>query len=78
MVIGRVAGNVSASERIEIQTSGIVEGDVRAPRLIVQEGAVVNGSISMEAKVGTPRPEQPKVAVTPPKPEPGRPTPPPA
>jgi len=49
VVIGRVAGNVSAGERLEVQASGIVDGDVRAPRLSVQEGAVLNGSISMSA-----------------------------
>jgi cytoskeletal protein CcmA (bactofilin family) len=42
-----VSGNVSGSERVEIQASGIVEGDVRAPRLVVQEGAQLNGSIQM-------------------------------
>ena len=47
VVVGRVSGNVSATERIEIQATGIVEGDVSAPRLIVAEGAVVNGSVSM-------------------------------
>jgi len=47
LVLGRVAGNVEASERVEIQASGIVEGDVRAPRLLVEEGAVVNGTIEM-------------------------------
>lgn len=47
LVIGRVSGNVSGSERVEIQASGIVEGDVRAPRLVVQEGAQLNGSIQM-------------------------------
>jgi cytoskeletal protein CcmA (bactofilin family) len=47
VVIGRVAGNVKGSERIEIQATGIVEGDVAAPRLVVAEGAVVNGSIQM-------------------------------
>ena len=49
VVIGRVAGNVSAGERVEVQASGIVDGDVRAPRLAVQEGAVLNGSIQMSA-----------------------------
>ena len=48
-VICRVAGNVSAGERLEVQASGIVDGDVRAPRLSVQEGAVLNGSIQMSA-----------------------------
>lgn len=50
LVTGRVAGNVSAVERVEIQATGIVDGDVRAPRLIVQEGAIVNGSIHMGDK----------------------------
>jgi cytoskeletal protein CcmA (bactofilin family) len=52
VVIGRVAGNVRGTERVEIQATGIVEGDVIAPRLIVAEGAVVNGSIQMSAKPG--------------------------
>ncbi|MEN8181368.1 MAG: polymer-forming cytoskeletal protein [Myxococcota bacterium] len=47
VVIGKVSGNVSATEKIEVQASGSVDGDVRAPRLIVQEGAVVNGSVEM-------------------------------
>lgn len=50
IVIGKVTGNVIATERIEIQATGLVNGDVSAPRLIVQEGAVVNGSIEMGAK----------------------------
>lgn len=56
LVIGRVAGNVSASERVEIQASGIVEGDVRGPRLVVQEGAQLNGSIQMTEKPGAGKP----------------------
>ena len=52
VVIGRVAGNVKGSERIEIQATGIVEGDVAAPRLVVAEGAVVNGSIQMGKQTG--------------------------
>ena len=49
IVIGRVKGNLTATERIEIQATGIVEGDVKAPRLNVQEGAVLNGGIDMSA-----------------------------
>ena len=49
LVIGRVTGNLVASERIEIQATGIVEGDVQAPRLLIQEGAVVNGRIDMSS-----------------------------
>ena len=50
-VIGRVSGDVSATDRVEVEASGVVEGDIRAPRLLVQEGAVINGRIEMtEAK----------------------------
>jgi cytoskeletal protein CcmA (bactofilin family) len=49
-VIGRVTGNVTAVDRIEIQDSGQVDGDVRAPKLVVHEGAVVNGKIEMTGK----------------------------
>ena len=50
VVVGKVTGNVSATERIEIQATGLVNGDVSAPRLVVAEGAVVNGSIEMGTK----------------------------
>ncbi len=47
IVIGQVKGNLVAAERIEIQATGVVAGDVKAPRLNVQEGAVLNGTIDM-------------------------------
>jgi cytoskeletal protein CcmA (bactofilin family) len=50
VVIGKVTGNIQATDRIEIQSTGVVNGDVSAPRLVVQEGAVLNGSIEMGAK----------------------------
>jgi len=52
VVIGRVAGNVNGSERVEIQATGVVEGDVLAPRLVVAEGAIVNGAIKMGGREG--------------------------
>ncbi|MCZ6784071.1 MAG: polymer-forming cytoskeletal protein [Proteobacteria bacterium] len=47
VVVGHIIGNVTATERVEIQASGVVEGDIRAPRLLIQEGAVVNGAVEM-------------------------------
>jgi len=49
IVIGQVIGDLTATERIEVQATGVVEGDLRAPRLNVQEGAVLNGSIDMSS-----------------------------
>ena len=47
VVIGHVTGNIGATERVEVQATGIVDGDVKSPRLIVQEGAVLNGAVEM-------------------------------
>ncbi len=55
LVIGEICGNVTATERVEIQANGIVQGDVRAPRLLILEGAVVNGSIEMTRADGPTR-----------------------
>ena len=50
VVVGRVDGNVFGLERVEIQATGRVEGDVTAPKLIVAEGAQLNGAIQMTQK----------------------------
>jgi len=52
VVVGRVSGNIHGTERVEIQGTGIVEGDVSAPRMVVAEGAVLNGAIKMSKKAG--------------------------
>jgi cytoskeletal protein CcmA (bactofilin family) len=65
VVIGRVSGNVRGTERVEIQATGVVEGDVIAPRLVVAEGAVVNGSIQMTAKTGSAAAHAPAASATP-------------
>jgi cytoskeletal protein CcmA (bactofilin family) len=59
VVVGRVSGNVNGTERVEIQGTGVVEGDVSAPRLVVAEGAVLNGAIKMTKKAGAAAPATP-------------------
>jgi cytoskeletal protein CcmA (bactofilin family) len=50
VIVGHVIGNVIGLERVEIQATGKVEGDVTAPKLIVAEGAHLNGAIQMTQK----------------------------
>jgi cytoskeletal protein CcmA (bactofilin family) len=50
VVVGHVIGNVTGLERVEIQATGKVDGDVTAPKLIVAEGAQVNGAIQMNSQ----------------------------
>jgi cytoskeletal protein CcmA (bactofilin family) len=47
VVVGHVTGNLSAADRIQVEATGIVDGDVKAPRLVIQEGAMLNGSVEM-------------------------------
>jgi cytoskeletal protein CcmA (bactofilin family) len=45
LISGTVIGNVTATERIDLQPSGSVEGDVSAPRLVMADGAVIKGRV---------------------------------
>jgi len=65
VVVGHVTGNILATDRIEVQATGIVDGDVKAPRLVVTEGAVLNGSVEMGGKKPSAQqtPPAPKAAV---------------
>src|SRR6202795_1284781 len=44
---GEVRGSIRAEERIEIQSTSVVHGDVVAKRLLVQEGGEINGVVRM-------------------------------
>ena len=64
VVVGKVTGNIHGSERIEIQATGVVDGDVSAPRLVVAEGAVLNGAIEMGGKSASSIPAPPQQAIS--------------
>jgi cytoskeletal protein CcmA (bactofilin family) len=46
-VSGRIVGNVTAVEKVEILPSGFVEGNIRAPKIVIAEGAQFKGSVDM-------------------------------
>src|SRR6476620_2900605 len=47
VVEGEVQGNLSANDRIELKQSARYEGDLRATKLVVDEGAVFSGHVSV-------------------------------
>ena len=47
LIAGTVVGDVTATERIQVQATGSVQGDVHAPRFSVLDGAVVNGKVDV-------------------------------
>ena len=47
VIHGRIKGPVIASESVEVGPTGHVIGDIKAPRILVQEGAVIEGRCEM-------------------------------
>jgi cytoskeletal protein CcmA (bactofilin family) len=45
---GSIDGNTSASNRVEITSDARIVGDIRAPRVVMAEGAKLRGSVQME------------------------------
>ena len=53
-VEGKVTGDVSADDRVELVASATVDGNIKAPKIIVAEGAKFRGSVDM----GSARPRE--------------------
>lgn len=47
IVMGEVAGDITATERVEIRDRGSVEGTIVAPRLVLFDGGCVRGKVQM-------------------------------
>ena len=45
LISGTVIGNVTATQRLELQATGSVEGNISSPRLVMVEGAHVKGMV---------------------------------
>ena len=43
LIGGKVEGDITATERVQIQSTGTLLGDVVAPRLIIQDGGMLRG-----------------------------------
>jgi cytoskeletal protein CcmA (bactofilin family) len=50
VVLGKVNGNVTASEKVDIRDNGSIEGNIVAPRVAIAEGAHFRGSVDMQRK----------------------------
>jgi cytoskeletal protein CcmA (bactofilin family) len=64
MVLGTVAGTMTATDRIKIGETASIEGNVTAPRLAIIEGATLKGRLSTAAaEVDAQRPRAQLAAV---------------
>lgn len=54
IVGGAVTGNIFAAQRTELQSTGIVAGDIRSAAILVHEGGVVQGRLYIHPISATP------------------------
>jgi cytoskeletal protein CcmA (bactofilin family) len=54
IVGGAVTGNIFAAQRTELQSTGIVAGDIRSAAILVHEGGVVQGRLYIHPISTTP------------------------
>lgn len=47
VVLGKVRGNVTASDRVDIRAEGALTGDVAAARISIEDGAFFKGGIDI-------------------------------
>jgi len=46
---GKLTGDVSADERVELVSTAVVDGNIKAPKIVVAEGAKFRGNVDMGA-----------------------------
>jgi cytoskeletal protein CcmA (bactofilin family) len=61
VVLGKVRGNLTASDRVDIRSDGSLTGDVVAARISIEDGAFFKGGIDIR-KGGKPNGEEAKPA----------------
>ena len=48
---GRITGNVNASQKVHILAPGIIEGNIKTPKLIIEEGVTFDGKCEMASQM---------------------------
>ena len=48
IISGKIEGNIRARELVEVQSKGVITGDVFTSKLSIIEGGILNGRISMQ------------------------------
>jgi len=52
VVAGEIVGDCHAADRVEIEASGRLTGNIRAPRVVIVEGATFRGTSDMSPRTG--------------------------
>ena len=54
VILGKVRGNIAASDRVDIRAEGALTGDVTAARISIEDGAFFKGGIDIRKTDGKP------------------------
>ena len=75
VILGKVRGNIAASDRVDIRAEGALTGDVTAARISIEDGAFFKGGIDIKKADAKPSAETKPIATAPAPavPEPTRP-----
>lgn len=49
-ISGKVTGNITASDKVELKSDCRVVGDIKAPRILIADGASFKGNVDMDVK----------------------------
>jgi cytoskeletal protein CcmA (bactofilin family) len=49
VIMGKVTGNIQCSDRVDIRSEGSLTGDVITQRISVEDGAILKGSVQVQA-----------------------------
>jgi cytoskeletal protein CcmA (bactofilin family) len=58
VILGKVRGNIVASDRVDIRSEGALTGDVTAARISIEDGAFFKGGIDIRKPEGKPAAEK--------------------
>ncbi len=62
VILGKVRGNVSATDRVDIRAEGALTGDVAAARISIEDGAFFKGGIDIRKADAKPAAAAPEAA----------------
>ena len=48
VIMGKVHGNIKASDRLELRQTGLLTGDVTTSRIVIQDGAFFKGAVEIQ------------------------------
>jgi cytoskeletal protein CcmA (bactofilin family) len=66
VILGHLTGNVHATGRVDLRPSALVNGDILAGRLSIEESAVLTGRVELKLNSDAPKTSTASVPVPPP------------